>query len=546
MLAAFAGPAAARHSARTEHRSVSSASGATGSCAQSPPSLPALEALAASGKGPQAISTRTESDPNDSTSSDQAPAASGTTPASTALNYTIAFYPRLFTFLQQSLGTSNCLSGPKGNSVSPVYGAVPAVNNDTLYANFFLNFAEKGSLGVPQVLTIPTLPTAGGRTAHFSLLVLDVFDHVVTTTPDITKIEQPGHSYLLVPKGWHGTAPKGITAVITMPYPVTIWEIRADKYVKNHQTGMPQNVIPLADKFRKSLRLTPLPTYLRHPLSGFTTLLPLSSFAPRAKAIADDLVTSHTTLFFRLLQVALISPTTKPLSASDVALSSAFNHAVAAAEKANRQGKPGPLRVLIHAAQAAHTRIIDNFESHVDQNRWVYFNNFAEWGDTPSEYLDRAGETEILQLSNNATAAGYYSAFTDGGGVPLNGSSHAYQLTFSAGTCTTGCIPEAARFWSLTAYLPRGVTLVPNAAKKYNVASYTPGLQSNPGGSITLYIQAQPPAAHMANWLPVPRGPFLLILRTYGPTGNTTPPAPGNNNPDEAYIPPKIVASSGT
>ena len=38
-------------------------------------------------------------------------------------------------------------------------------------------------------------------------------------------------------------------------------------------------------------------------------------------------------------------------------------------------------------------------------------------------------------------------------------------------------IPEAERFWSLTAYLPGSIELVPNRAKKYLVASCTPGLQ---------------------------------------------------------------------
>lgn len=55
---------------------------------------------------------------------------------------------------------------------------------------------------------------------------------------------------------------------------------------------------------------------------------------------------------------------------------------------------------------------------------------------------------------------GYYNAFTDGSGAPLNGSVvPAYRLTF-----TKKEIPQASRFWSLTAYLPRGNTLVPNAS----------------------------------------------------------------------------------
>ena len=72
-----------------------------------------------------------------------------------------------------------------------------------------------------------------------------------------------------------------------------------------------------------------------------------------------------------------------------------------------------------------------------------------------------------------------------------------------------------------------------NPANKYLVGSYTPGLVTNPDGSITIYIAPTRPAdVPMANWLPVPRGDFTLILRAYGPTGNTT-------NTD--YTPPSIT-----
>ncbi len=188
--------------------------------------------------------------------------------------------------------------------------------------------------------------------------------------------------------------------------------------------------------------------------------------------------------------------------------------------------------MLIGAARAAHAMIINRFESNVDQNRWVYFDNIAAWG---TNYLDRAATTEFLEFSNTAATSGYYTAFTDGNGATLNGARNRdYRLTFSADQ-----IPQADRFWSLTAYIPRGMTLVPNSAAKYLVASYTPGLLPARNGSITLYIQATPPApALMPYWLPVPRGPFSLVLRVYGPKGNTSP--------GSSYIPPKITVSGGS
>jgi hypothetical protein len=422
---------------------------------------------------------------------------------STAENYTIRYYPRFLTYVQQSLGGFNRLAGPA--RVGPLYGYVVSINVDTLYASFFLDLSQG-----PQIFTIPKTGVT------YSLLTLDVFGDAFNST---IKSQTPG-TYGLVPAGWKGTLPPGVTK-IEVPYPVTTWIIRADKY---SSTG--QNQIDQATAFRASLRLASLPAYEQDQMAGATTIVPEAFFALRMKAVADDAVRFHTAHFFRVLQAALHSSATAPLSKSDRQLSTAFNRQFAAANAAARHGNPSPLSQMISGARAAHTMIIHRWLSHTDANHWIHFGNFAAWG---TAYLDRAAGNEYIQYGNNAGAAGYYNAFTDGRGAPLNGATvPAYTLTFAKNQ-----IPQADRFWSLTAYLPRGNTLVPNAAGKYEVARFTPGLVTNPDGSITIYLQATPPRpALRPNWLTVPRGPFDLLLRVYGPEGNTSP---GAN-----YTPPKI------
>ncbi len=431
-----------------------------------------------------------------------AAAAAPSAYSTTARNYVIRFYPRFMTYFQLSLGGANRIAGP--NRVGPLYGFVVSINVDTLYASFYLDLSQG-----PQIFTIP----ATGVT--YSLLTLDVFGDVFKTN---IQPQTPG-TYGLVPAGFTGTLPPGVTE-IQVPYPLTTWIIRADKY-----SSSGQNQVDQATAFRTSLRLASLQTYESNPSAGAATILPQAAFALRMKAIADDTVLFHTTHFFRVVQAALRSPATAPLSKSDLRLSAAFNRLFAAANAAARHGNRGPLSQMIRGARIAHAMIIDRWLSHVDRNHWIYFRNFAQWG---KAYLDRAAGNEYIQYGNNASAAGYYNAFTDGSGAPLNGSRvPAYRLTFSKKQ-----IPQANRFWSLTAYLPRGNTLVPNAARKYEVAKFTPGLVTNRDGSITINIQTAPPAAALRpNWLPVPRGPFDVMLRVYGPTGNT---ATGH------YVPPPI------
>lgn len=101
------------------------------------------------------------------------------------------------------------------------------------------------------------------------------------------------------------------------------------------------------------------------------------------------------------------------------------------------------------------------------------------------------------------------------------------------GAFPAGQLPEAARFWSITAYTPDDIELVVNPADKYVVASYTPGLQSNPDGSLSVYLShALPPNVPEANWLPVPSGPFNIMLRVYGPEGSVAA---------NTYLPPPVV-----
>jgi hypothetical protein len=45
-----------------------------------------------------------------------------------------------------------------------------------------------------------------------------------------------------------------------------------------------------------------------------------------------------------------------------------------------------------------------------------------------------------------------------------------------------------------------------------------PNMKRDPDGGITLYIQNESPGKDKeANWLPAPKGPFLMFMRLYWP-----------------------------
>jgi hypothetical protein len=89
-------------------------------------------------------------------------------------------------------------------------------------------------------------------------------------------------------------------------------------------------------------------------------------------------------------------------------------------------------------------------------------------------------------------------------------------------------LPPVDAFWSVTAYDAEGY-FIPNALKRQALGDRDK-LVANADGSLDLYIQANAPGGEKeANWLPVSKAPFTLLMRLYSPKpefleGRWTPP----------------------
>ncbi len=109
-----------------------------------------------------------------------------------------------------------------------------------------------------------------------------------------------------------------------------------------------------------------------------------------------------------------------------------------------------------------------------------------------------------------AKEAVYPRALTADDGGALDGAKQ-YRIHFPAGKT-----PPVDAFWSVTVYGP-DMFLVPNAANRYSLSGDTPGLVRNDDGSLDVFLQQQPPPTGTGNWLPIPAGPFNLVMRCYLP-----------------------------
>lgn len=105
----------------------------------------------------------------------------------------------------------------------------------------------------------------------------------------------------------------------------------------------------------------------------------------------------------------------------------------------------------------------------------------------------------------------YPTAEVDADGAPLHGS-HAYELRFPPGGG-----PRVDAFWSLTMYRRSDCLFVANPIDRYSIGDRTPGLCTEPDGSLAIRLQAQDPGPG-CNWLPAPAGEaFYVVLRLYQP-----------------------------
>ncbi len=440
-------------------------------------------------------------------------------PKLTAYNYVTVFSPRLLTGLQEidiqgtNIGLkSNKLIGPK--KVTPLFQAIVAVNNDTRYATAFIDVRAE-----PVIVTVPSTATV------FSILHLDQYGTALKGIPKVDGEYKPG-MYALTSSSWNGVLPTGMTRV-NMPDTDTLVIFRADKY---SSAGVDHDAA--AVKFRNDLRMAPLSSYRSNKNMGAFQDVSFIKFLPPTKLFNDSLMAEgplnivRMRVYMKLLQTAVNSSSTQPMSVSEKALAKQFD------KYFGQLAKPVQQLELFLGARDAAADIRDNYLSNkLPGSQWISFLDFATWNTTPQGYLNRSSTAMYLQGANDRSVAAYYHVFNDSKGKALSGANgQVYSLTFPKGQT-----PPSKRFWSVTAYTPIAIQLVPNIYEKYNVASYTPGLVTNADGSITIVLSATKPSnVSQANWLPVPDNrEFNLILRAYGTKdGSLT----------NEYVPPPVVA----
>src|SRR5262245_6278597 len=169
---------------------------------------------------------------------------------------------------------------------------------------------------------------------------------------------------------------------------------------------------------------------------------------------------------------------------------------------------PAVARGLAKAPKPAQEKIMGHFKTGgTVENGWLFTTRAGVYG---TEYLQRAFITAIGLGANRPQDAVYPTSTEDADGKKYSGANK-YVIHFDKGKT-----PPVNAFWSITMY-DAGYFFVDNPLNKYTVSPRN-DLKYNADGSLDLYIQnASPGKDREANWLPAPKGEFVLLLRMYWP-----------------------------
>ena len=154
-------------------------------------------------------------------------------------------------------------------------------------------------------------------------------------------------------------------------------------------------------------------------------------------------------------------------------------------------------------------------------NHWSTTDNTARFG---TDYYTRTAVAKSNIFVNSPDETKYFYQDVDVNRERLDGAK-AYAVTFAPDG-----LPPVHGFWSLTLYNERHFFAV-NDLGRYSLGTKSKSLRYGADGSLTLYVQALPPAPeYRSNWLPAPNNAaFSLYLRAYWPSeaiasGAWTPP----------------------
>ncbi|PLW69370.1 DUF1254 domain-containing protein [Pseudohalioglobus lutimaris] len=354
-------------------------------------------------------------------------------------------------------------------------GNLRAPNNDTLYYSGWFDVSEE-----PLIIHTPDT-----QRRYYTIAVTNLYSEVEHIGRRTTGTEQ-GYFGLTGPN-WTGTLPDGVRQVPVESEQGWLLGRMLVEGPEDYEAAMALvNDIWLAS------------------LSEFTPGQ-RPKMPPEEEASAREVINNLE--FFSIFHAQLEK---LPPRAAEAALMAQFE-AIGLA-----RSKPFDPATLSEAARRGLARAVEDGEEIVkaaaqrtipDYNGWMISKKIGRYG---FDYMHRAS-VALGGYGNLPEESLYPAMIFDPDGELMEGGQ-VYQLHFAADE-----MPPVDGFWSLAAYRLTDQQLEENELQRYSIGDRTKGLRYNPDGSLTLTLQHERPDDPNTNWLPVPAGNFILVMRLYEP-----------------------------
>jgi hypothetical protein len=381
--------------------------------------------------------------------------------------------------------------------IDPQERLVACPNQDVVYG--------AGSIGLDVEPAVIQVPDFGAR-----FWVYQVVDLRSDSFADLGAMygSKPGF-YLLVGPDWKGQVPKGIAGV----------------FRASSNTGfvIPRAFMDDTAEDRKAIQSV-IDQIAMYPLSMFDGKMKQRDWSKVRTYPSQSSGKDETRWVFPekfIDELPLVLKDVKPLPGEEARYAEILA-VVAAAQK-----EPKLKDAMIDEAKKADQDLVGpllDFRNYglPLPDGWTTQNNGAAFG---TDYFTRTAVARSNIFVNKPNETKYFYQDLDASGARLNGGKR-YTVIFAKGQ-----LPPVKGFWSLTLY-DKFHFFVPNVIKRYSLGTKNKDLKVNEDGSLTIYVQPDPPTeAHRSNWLPSPKGEdFSLYVRAYWPqaaiaNGQWVPPA---------------------
>ena len=372
-------------------------------------------------------------------------------------------------------------------------------NFDTLYSNAWLDLT-----GEPIIVSAPD---TDGR--YYMLPMLDMWTDVFANPGKRSTGTKEGH-FALVPPGWSGKLPDGVTRIDSPTGMVWI--------IGRTQTNGPDDY-PAVHKVQAGYKLTKLSEWGKKPSSVTAKNDPDVDMTTPPMIQVDKMAPAD--FFQYAAELMKINP---PHSTDHDMVARLARIGIVPGQSFNFDEVSPPVRKALEKAAGDALKLMKEKAPTIAPvvNGWqISTDTIGVYGNS---YLKRAIIAMVGLGANPPEDAVYPMSVSDGAGKPLDAADK-YVLRFKKNE-----IPPVEAFWSLTLYDKDGFP-VPNQLKRQALGDRDK-MKFGPDGSLEIYLQTNSPGKDKeTNWLPTPKaGRFGVVLRLYAPRrevldGGWAPPA---------------------